>query len=127
TIVHAPQQTIGGFDFALTKGARVSGRVTVRSTGAPANAITVAAYSLDGVLLSSATTDAAGNYTLFVAPATVKLVAFDPLLRFTTTYYLGAASFETTQPLAFFEGQLFTANFLLDVATHPARRRAASH
>src|SRR6185295_13770482 len=47
TIVHAAtQQTIGGFDFALTKGARVTGRVTSRPLGTPLGGMTVGAYDL---------------------------------------------------------------------------------
>ena len=70
--------SVGGFDFALAKGARVSG--TVMSSGMPLANITVGVYDLTGRLLDSTSTDAAGRYTIFRAPATIKLLAFDPAL-----------------------------------------------
>jgi len=107
----ATEQTIGGFDFALTKGARVSGRIT--ASGAPLNAITIGAYDAGGRLIGSATSDTAGNYALLLPSATVKLLAFDTALHYATAYYLGATTFDTTQPLSLTEGQSITSDFAM--------------
>jgi hypothetical protein len=116
-IVHAvTQQTIGGFDFALSKGARVSGHVTARSLGTPLSAITVGAYDLGGRLIASTNTDASGGYTLLFAPATVKLLAFDSTLQLATAYYLDAPTFGATQSLPLVEGQSLTADFAMSEA-----------
>jgi hypothetical protein len=114
TLVHAnADQTTSGFDFSLTKGARISGHVTSRPSGAPLGAIGVGAYDLGGHLLASTNTDLAGGYTLLLPPATVKLLAFDAALQFATAYYLDAATFDSTQPLSLSEGQSLTADFAM--------------
>jgi len=114
SVVHAlAQQTAAGFDVALAKGARVAGRVTARATSAPLSAIAVGAYDAAGRLLASATTDAAGNYALLLAPATVKLLAFDPALRYANAYYLGAPAFAAAQSLALAEGATLAADFAM--------------
>jgi len=112
TIVHAFEGTTNaGVDFALSKGARITGRVS--AAGAPLNAITIGAYDLGGNLIVSTNSDAEGNYILLVPPATVKLLAFDNALHFATAYYLGAATFDATQPLSLIEGQSLSANFAM--------------
>ena len=114
SVAHAlAQQTAGGFDFALLKGARVAGRVTTRSTSAPLGAMTVGAYDASGRLLASAATDANGNYALLLAPTTVKLLAFDPALHYANAYYLGAATFASTPSLPLAEGSSLAADFAL--------------
>ncbi|HXH40159.1 MAG TPA: carboxypeptidase-like regulatory domain-containing protein [Thermoanaerobaculia bacterium] len=116
-IAHAvTQQTINGFDFTLSKGARVTGHVTSRSLGTALNAMTVGAYDPGGQLLASASSDASGLYTLLLPPATVKLLAFDSSLQFATAYYLDAPTFDTTQSLALVEGQSLTADFTMSEA-----------
>jgi hypothetical protein len=122
------QQTAGGFDFALRKGARVAGHVTSGSLGKPLEGITVGAYDLDGQPIASANTDASGAYAMLLAPATVKLVAFDSALRFAKAYYLDAPTFDAEQSLPLIEGQSLTADFaLVDAAPQTTRRRAARH
>jgi hypothetical protein len=112
--VHAvAQATTGGFDYALSKGARVTGRVTSRLPGLPLNAITVGAYDPGGQRIASTNTDQSGAFTLLLAPATVKLLAFDSALRFATAYYLDAPTFDTTQTLPLIEGQSLTADFAM--------------
>jgi hypothetical protein len=114
TLVHAnADQTTAGFDFSLTKGARISGHVTSRALATPLAAISVGAYDLGGRLLASTNTDLAGGYTLLLPPATVKLLAFDAALQFATAYYLDAATFDSTQPLSLSEGQSLTADFAM--------------
>jgi len=114
SIVHViAQQTIGSFDFTLTRGARVTGRVTSHATGNALAAMTVGAYDLTGHLLSSTQTNAGGAYALLLAPATVKLVAFDDAMRFATAYYLDARTFATTSALPLVEGEAATADFAM--------------
>jgi len=114
SVVHAiAQQTIGSFDFTLIRGARVTGRVTSRATGNVLAAMTVGAYDLTGHLLSSTQTNADGTYALLLAPATVKLLAFDNALHFATAYYLDAQTFDTTAALPLIEGASVTADFAL--------------
>lgn len=114
TAQHAiAQQSVGGLDFALSKGARVSVHVSSRTSGAPLSGITVGAYDLGGHPLVSTTTDAAGNGALLLAPGTVKLLAFDTTLQFTAGYYLDALTFVTAQALVLDQGQSFDASFSL--------------
>ena len=110
------QQSTGALDFALSKGARVSAHVTSRTSDAPLTAITVGAYDRGGSLLASATTDASGNATLLLTPATVKLLAFDTNLQFATAYYLDAPTFDATPALDLGEGQSLDASFVLSDA-----------
>lgn len=111
-IVHVFEgMTNGGVNFALSKGARITGRVS--AAGAPLNTITIGAYELSGNLIASTNSDAEGNYVLLVPPATVKLLAFDNTLHFATAYYLGASTFDATQPLSLIEGQSLSADFAM--------------
>jgi len=115
TLAHAiAEQTTGGFDFALVRGATVTGRVT--SSGNNLNAITVAAYDLSGQLLSSTSTDATGRYALLVAPGIAKLLAFDPALHYATAYYLGARTFAASPVVSLVEGQSYAADFSMTAA-----------
>ena len=108
--------TVTGFDFALTKGARVSGTVTAAASAAPRANVTVGVYDLTGRLLEATSTDAAGRYTIFRAPGTVKVLAFDPALQFANAYYGGAISFDASAPLALLEGASLTADFAMAAA-----------
>ncbi|MDQ3282299.1 MAG: carboxypeptidase-like regulatory domain-containing protein, partial [Acidobacteriota bacterium] len=115
-VVHAgSSQNIGGIDFSLVQGARITGRVTA-ANGAVIPGATVAAYDVNGRLIASTTADASGNYVLLLAPGSVKLLAFDSALQYATGYYLGATTFESTQSLTLFEGQPITADFALPAA-----------
>jgi hypothetical protein len=107
------QQSVGGLDLALTKGARVTAKAISRTSSAPLPAITVGAYDLSGRLLASANTDSSGDCTLLLAPGTVKLLAFDASLQFATAYYLDAPAFDATEALTLSEGQSLTATFAL--------------
>lgn len=78
--------------LALTRGARITGRVN-------APGLIVAAYNLDGTLHASATSDTAGNYTLVVAPGEYRIAVSDPMLRYATLFYGGAADFRLAQRL----------------------------
>jgi hypothetical protein len=117
SVVHAfAQQSAGGFDFALAKGARVAGRVTSAATGAPLPAMSVGAYDTAGRLLTSATTDASGNYVLLLTSATVKLIAFDTALRYANAYDLGAPTFAAAPARSLVEGTSIVADFAMPEA-----------
>ncbi len=107
------QQTAGGFDFALKRGARVAGHVSSRSLGGPLEAITVGAFDPGGRTIASTNTDASGSNTILLAPATVKLIAFDGALQFATAYYLDAPTFDAEQSLSLVEGQSLMADFAM--------------
>jgi hypothetical protein len=109
-IVHVTaQQTASGYDFLLTRAAHVSGHVKSGNT-AVTNGV-VAAYDLSGHVIASATTDVNGAYSLYLAPATVKLLAYDPQFRYATAYYSGAPSFNASPSLNLAEGSSLTADF----------------
>ncbi len=110
------QQSIGAIDFALTRGARISTHVSARTSGASLPGMTVGAYDLFGRLIASAVTDGSGNGLLFLAPAVVKLLAFDPTLQYATGYSFDAASFDTTPSLSLLEGQSLDASLTLPEA-----------
>jgi DNA/RNA endonuclease YhcR with UshA esterase domain len=89
----APGEQRGNVRLALVRGARISGHVNAPD-------LTVAAYNLDGTLHASTTSDAAGNYTLVVAPGEYRLAVSDPALTFATLFYGGANVFRLAQTLS---------------------------
>jgi len=93
-------------DFALPRGAVVSGQVTAAGT-TPAG-IAVAAYDASG-LVTSTLTDANGNYRLVVDGGSYVLAAFDPSFRYATS----------STPIATVAGQpLGNKNFSLVSGAH---------
>jgi 5-hydroxyisourate hydrolase-like protein (transthyretin family) len=61
-IVVTAGNTTAGVDFALTPGARISGRVTSAGNGVGLSNVVVQVADVRGVIVTSATTDATGNY-----------------------------------------------------------------
>jgi len=106
-------QTLTAFDFALSAGARVSGRVSSQTIGRPLSSVTIGAYDLNGQLIASTLTNGSGDFVMLLAPATLKLLAFDNALQFATAYYGGAQSFAGSTPLGLTAGQSLTADFAL--------------
>ncbi|MEK6374716.1 MAG: carboxypeptidase regulatory-like domain-containing protein [Acidobacteriota bacterium] len=103
---------VAGIDVTLPRGGRVSG--TVRNSNSQVlSGITVAAYDASGALASAAITGADGRYALVVAPGTYRLLAFDPQLAYVTSYAGGAASYETTGPLAIEADAMITADLTM--------------
>lgn len=70
----------------MVRGVAISGR-------ANAPGLTVAAYNADGTLHVSTTTDAAGDYTLLVAPGEYRIAFSDPALAYVTQFYGGSPDF----------------------------------
>lgn len=82
--------------FVLSHGARITGTIVDAQTSAPISGITVAAYDTNSEILSSGTSNAAGQY-LFVVPAgAYRLVAFDNSLRYATEFS-GGNAYETSR------------------------------
>jgi len=93
TIVLAAGEQRQNLQLALTRGARITGHVNAPD-------LVVAAYNLDGTLHASATSDAAGNYVLVVAPGEVRISVSDPSLVYATIFYGGGAAFRSGSTLA---------------------------
>lgn len=92
----ATGQSLGGFDFALVRGGRITG--TVRDGSQPRAGIVVAAYNAAGLLIASANTAADGTYALVVPPGDYRVVGFDPSFRYAPSYAGGAGTFDQTVP-----------------------------
>lgn len=69
---------------------------TVSSAGAPLAGMIVQAYDAAGALKTSATSDAAGHYSLTVTSGGYRVLAFDPNGNYATSFYPDAESFETS-------------------------------
>lgn len=82
-----------GMQLALTRGARITGHVNAPN-------LTVAAYNLDGTFHASTTSDAAGNYTLVVAPGEFRIAVSDPSLTYALLFYGGTTDFRFAQKLS---------------------------
>lgn len=78
---------------ALARGAHISGRVNAPN-------LTVAAYNIDGTLHAATTSDAAGNYTLVVAPGDYRIAVSDPALTYAALFYGGTTDFRFAQKLS---------------------------
>jgi hypothetical protein len=89
-------QTVTGIDAVLTRGGTIQGTVTDATTGAPLADVVVSAYidsagsgcAGDFVFLASATTDAAGNYTLTKLPTGDYRLRFQPSSNGASAAYL---------------------------------------
>ena len=79
-VVLAAEQQWSNAQLALMRGARISGRVNAPN-------LFIGAYNADGTVHASATSDAAGNYTLVVVPGQYSIAVSDPTLTFATVFY----------------------------------------
>ena len=116
TVTLVAGQQRGGINLALARGAVFSGHA-----GAPN--VTIAAYNLDGTLHNSAISDAAGNYTLVVAPGTYKLALLDPAGTYATQFQPGTADFFAATNYVVLGGQTLTG---IDFAAVAAGRIAGT-
>jgi hypothetical protein len=78
--------------FALSRGARITGRVNAPN-------LVIGAYNLDGTLHAATTSGANGTYTLVVAPGQYRIAVSDPSLTYATLFYGGATHFTLAQTL----------------------------
>jgi hypothetical protein len=106
-------QALSGLDFALLRGGRFTGKVTVNTQ--PAEKIVVAAYDATGALVASATTGADGRYNLITPPGAYRLLAFDNQLRYANGFDGGAASFEAIVPRSIAGGATTVVDFALSL------------
>lgn len=82
-----------GVDFMLTRGVQASGRVRDASNGLPLVGISVAAYDGSGALAGVTRTDITGNWVMALLPGQYRFAAFDPLLRFATSFFVATPYF----------------------------------
>jgi hypothetical protein len=95
--------------------ATISGTVTASPFGNSLGSMKVAAYSPAGVFQAGATTDSLGRYTLLNVPAgQTRVLAYDDLGVYATSYYSNAQSFETSQTYTLTQSQVVTGvNFAM--------------
>lgn len=99
------------FVFAATSRASgISGKVTDLQTGNPLASMAVAAYTPDGLLQATATTDQSGRYSLNVPSGSFRVLAYDNAGVYATMFYGDASSFETTAAIS---GDSSNVNFTL--------------
>ena len=89
-------QQAAATDFQLALAAHLSGFVVDGDTNQTLPGTTVLAYTSDGTMaVATATTDAAGNFSLSVPPGTYKLVGADPNRVYAAGYVVDSISFES--------------------------------
>lgn len=91
----------------------VQGIVTSAAGGARLPGKIVSAWDLTGALRGTASTDAAGMYTLTLPDGGYRLLAYDPAGELATVFYGGADSFETTPVVQVAQGAPLQAHFAL--------------
>ena len=94
------------------QAATISGTVTDADLKTPLASMVVAAYSASGTLVSTATTDSLGHYSVGVPAGSYRVLAYDEAGVFATTFGNDADSFETS-PLVTVTGTLTGINFAL--------------
>ncbi len=92
--------------------ATITGTVTAAG-GAPLPSMTIAVYGISGLQVATATSNAQGSYSVSVPAGTYRLLAFDPMGVYATSFYNGASCFETSLELTLTNDASFTANFIL--------------
>ena len=98
----------GSVDFVLQSAGRLSGTVVEAVTGTVLPAMTVIAYTVEGISMASSVTDAAGNFVLSVPAGSYKVVAADPTHIFADGYLADANSFNASQTTTVSAGGLQT-------------------
>jgi hypothetical protein len=78
--------------IALARGVRISGRVNAPN-------LAIAAYNLDGTVHATTTSNAAGDYTLVVAPGDYRIAVSDFSGVYATRFYGGGTDFRFAQTL----------------------------
>src|SRR5436190_24037917 len=74
--------------------ATISGTVTDADLRTPLGSMVVAAYSTAGTLVSTATTDSLGHYSVGVPSGSYRVLAYDEAGTFATSFGNDADSFE---------------------------------
>ncbi len=100
-------------DTQLTRGGRLSGRITEAFTSTGLAGITVAAFNADGTTRGFTTTDALGNYVLILPPGSYRVGAFDTGLTYLKRFSPGVAAFRSSLPSSVFASQATTVDLQL--------------
>lgn len=99
--------------FAFAADAAIVRGTVSAPGGTRLSGMRVEAYDLTGVLRGTATTDAGGAYTLALPAGQYRLLAYDPVGTYATTFYPDADSFEGSAPVTAVEGSPVQADFTL--------------
>lgn len=91
--------SISSVDLQLARAGRIGGIATDVLTGQPISGIAVGVYDSALRLVARGMSGPDGRFVVAAAPGQVRVLAFDPQLRYATTYANGAPSFETTVPV----------------------------
>ena len=83
-------------DFSLTLGVHIAG--TVSDGSEPVSTVQVGALDPTGNRVATATTHD-GRFDMVLAPGTYRLLAVDPLGRYYATFYNGAWTLQTANPI----------------------------
>jgi len=102
-------------NFAMVKAGYLAGTVT-SSNGTPLAAITVAAYNGNGTRRAFTQTDGSGHYVLVLPPGRYAVAAYDPTLKYVTTFYNNRETFSSADLLAVTATQTTLGNFALPAA-----------
>jgi hypothetical protein len=79
--------------------ATISGTVTAAATNTALSGMTVQAWDAGGILKGTASTDLSGHYNITVGPGSYRVLAFDPVGTYATSFYNNATSFDTATAL----------------------------
>lgn len=105
TLTLASAGETANIGLVTAPAARINGKVIDAAAAVPLADVLVYAYTVDGALVATDSTDALGNFSLSVPAGSYRLVAADPSRTFASEYLGGAASFASTQPLSVSTGE----------------------
>lgn len=101
--VNAPSSLTA--DFSVRGAAHILGVVSDAQAHTSLSGLLVNAYTIDGALVATTTTDAFGGYNLVLPDGAYRLLVVDPRGVYATSYFSGAASFSQTSVLTLKAGQ----------------------
>lgn len=88
------------FIASAAAAATISGSVVDEGSGAGLSGMTVQAWTPEGALVATASSDVTGSFSLAVTPAGYRLLAYDNSGFYATNFYDRAESFETSSIIA---------------------------
>ena len=106
-----PGATLGAIDVELVRGGRVKGTLRDSITKSPVSGARVAAYDLAGTQAGNGRSGPDGLYAFAAVPGDVRLVAFDPLMRYAAAYPAPSRSFDGGAPVRVAVGQETAVEF----------------
>lgn len=92
-------------DFPVRAASQITGIVSDAQSHSPLSGFTVSAYTAEGVLAATTSTDRSGGYQLVLPDGTYRLLAFDPGRIYATSFFARANSFVQTPELTVNPGQ----------------------